>query len=119
MRLILIIFLLYKVYSIIPIYKILLSDNVNNITELNYKIDTKGIGLTFDSNSEYNLLPYDLFYVIKSIYSSIYFDCFPYDYILENELITLKCQFYLDLRLIPMNIIYWKKINGFNGYKNF
>ena len=58
--------------EIIPIYKIILSSNLNELYKSNsYNLilnDVKGIGLIFDINSEINIIPKHLIKYIKNYY---------------------------------------------------
>ena len=105
MKIIILLIIILKIYSNFPVYKIIISNNTNEINEYDDRIITKGTALIFDPNSEYNLFPYDYFNLLKEYYSSMYLGCFPFFFKLENGLTTLKCEFYEDLRLDTLNII--------------
>ena len=59
--------------NIYPIYKLIITSNLNhvNVTNLrnyiNYSLNTKGIGIKFDYNSEINIIPYHLFNQLRKI----------------------------------------------------
>ena len=59
--------------NIYPIYKLIITSNLNyvNVTNLayyiNYSLNTKGVGIKFDYNSEINIIPYHLFNQIRKI----------------------------------------------------
>ena len=65
--------------NIYPIYKLIITSNLNhiNVTTLqnyiNYSLNTKGVGIKFDSNSDINIIPYHLFNQLKKIIE-IYID---------------------------------------------
>ena len=59
--------------NIYPIYKLIITSNINhvNVTNLrdyiNYSLNTKGVGIKFDYNSEINIIPYHLFNQLRKI----------------------------------------------------
>ena len=59
--------------NIYPIYKLIITSNLNhvNVTNLrdyiNYSLNTKGVGIKFDYNSEINIIPYHLFNQLRKI----------------------------------------------------
>lgn len=105
------IFLLFIIISkiisfpIFRVYKIILSNDVNALTNFYFRKNPKGLYLVFDETTSINLIPYDLFFQIKAKYSSTYSDCSPYDIKLSNGYTVIKCQFYGEIKFQAINLI--------------
>ena len=68
-------FSINQISSIMPLYKIIITDDINKIKtkELySYYYNTKGVGLIFDNNSDVSILPKQIFYYIYRYYHDVY-----------------------------------------------
>ena len=66
-----------QISSTIPLYKLILSENITNLEAdylYNLYLDTKGIGLIFDNSSNINLIPNHIFRQIYRFYYDSYDD---------------------------------------------
>ena len=111
-KLLLIISLYFSLIKPINIYAlhnlILTSDiNSNNMTSINYlyfSLNTKGVGIIFDYNSEINLIPYHLIKQIKRYIEIYLLDGYSFLKEKENELQELKFFGYM-FKIISFNFI--------------
>ena len=92
-----------------PVYKIIMAENINNIFTIsnevfNMFINRKGIGIKFDNNSEYNIIPMQLFDTIKSFYSDFYNNLYYFETLYKNEYKQLIISDYCD-RLETLHFI--------------
>ena len=83
-----------QISKVFPIYKIILSENINNLHSLSYRIINhfiieKGIGLIFNNDSNINEMPINIFLNI------FYFYRYTYD-----ELCTFELRYKNDYREI-------------------
>ena len=61
--------------SIIPIYKLLITRDINNFKtsdSSNYYYNTKGVGLVFNNNSDISIMPMHIFSIIYNYYQMTY-----------------------------------------------
>ena len=63
------------ILSLIPVIKIVSSNNLMNLNSYNLRYDMTGIYLKFDFDSEMSFLPYEVYQIIVSEYSSEYVPC--------------------------------------------
>ena len=86
---------------ILPVYKIILAENINNIYSnanevFNMFINRKGIGIKFNNNSDYNIMPMQLFETIKNFYRDIYNNLYYFETLYKDEYIQLIISDYCD-----------------------
>ena len=90
-KLLIIILLLFRFIEssiIYPVHNLIITTNLNHINFINenyffYSLNTKGIGIIFDYNSEINLIPYHLLKKIKKLVEIYLQDC--YSFIRDKE----------------------------------
>ena len=118
--------------SIIPIYKIILTDDINNLEPknsfLNLYIDYKGMGFIFDNNSEISIMPMDLFNEIKKFYFDGYSNVLYFETKIRDEYKELilsdfsdkieRAHFILEDKgiIIPINELFRKNDKGEYGF---
>lgn len=112
-----------------PVYKIILSENINNLDIqsnqiFNCFINLKGISIKFDNTSKINVMPMHLFKQIKEFYSNIYYNYYYFETKIKNEYIELIISdFYDRLEIVhliledrgikfPINELFTKKDNS-------
>ena len=106
MKLFIFAFFLAVTNSFIQIKKIIIAKDINDINQLSYRTDLKGVNLIFDKNSKISLLPFYLFQQMKNHYNMIYNQCSPYDVELESGIFLLRCNSYENLKLDPIHLIF-------------
>ena len=112
-----------------PVYKVILTENINNLDIESYQIfncfiNLKGIVVKFDNTSKINVIPMHLFKQIKEFYSNIYYNYYYFQTRMKNEYIELILNdFYDKLEIlhliledrgikIPLNELFTKKENS-------
>ena len=81
--------------NIFPVYKVILSQNINNLDNsinmnYNFKINTKGIGIVFDYNSDISFIPFPLFREIYRFYLDMYYKYLYFDTKTKEDYFMLR-----------------------------
>ena len=97
----LIILFFTKGISVFPVYKIILAEKIDNIylnsiEVFNMFINSKGIGIKFDNNSEYNIMPMKLLETIKYFYMEHYNNFYYFQTLYKDEYTQLIVSDYCD-----------------------
>ena len=80
--------------KVFPLYKVILSENINNLdaqsnTIYNVFINIKGMGIIFDQNSDVNIIPMRLFRQIENYYRDFYFNVLYFDTRYKDDYLIL------------------------------
>ena len=102
-------FSLIKSINIYALHNLIITSDINskNMTSINYlyfSINTKGVGIIFDYNSEINLIPYHLIKQIKKYVEIYLLDGYSFLKEKENEYQELVFYGYM-FRIISFNFI--------------
>ena len=93
--------LLSQTTQVYPVYKIILTENIDNIYSnsnqiFNFFINRKGIGIKFDLNSEISIMPSHLFETIYHFYRDSYGSLYYFETRYRNEYTELMISDYCE-----------------------
>ena len=98
-------------HLVFPVYKIFLTENINNLYKdsfevFNYFINSKGIYIKIDNTSDINVIPMLLFNEIKTFYSDLYSNFYYFEtYSIDNKYKELTISDYCDKLELPHFIL--------------
>ena len=92
--------------KVFPLYKVILSGNINNLdtqsnTIFNVFINIKGMGITFDQDSDVNIIPLHLFRQIEKYYRDCYADVlYFYNRFKDDYIILILSDYWEELEVV-------------------
>ena len=99
-----------QISKVFPVYKIILTENIDNLFIESYLIynayiNTKGIGIVFDKNSDINIMPMRLFRRIEKYYRDYYYDMLSFETGYKDDFTFLILDEYYENLEVPHFIL--------------
>ena len=73
------------ILSLIPVIKIIITDNLNEFYSFDLRYDTSGIFLDFDNDSELSFIPYEIYKIIENKYINDVYACEGRKIVINNN----------------------------------